>query len=209
MILRPAVRITAGCLALGLAACLLTWPAANWSSTLPYRTKAYQWDDARAPMSGLAPGATPCNPVVFGTAGSVRVVDCAVGESMDGAIQLPHSYAEGRNIDLHIHWTPIDANAGNVRWGVDYFWLNTGDAAGVPTTITTGDVAVPGVAWQTVYSDFAPVLTGTGKLISSMIVFRVFRQAAGAGEYGSRAALLEVDAHFPMDSLGSAAEGTK
>jgi hypothetical protein len=147
--------------------------------------------------------------VVFGTAGAVRVVDCAVGESMDGVIQLPHSYAEGEDIEIHIHWAPIGAGAGNVKWGVDYFWLNTGEAAGAPATITTGDVAVPGVAWQSMYSDFAPVLIGTGKRISSMIVFRVFRQAAGAGEYGARAAMLEVDAHFPMDSLGSAQEAVK
>lgn len=192
-----------------LCAATVVQPLANWSSVLPYRTKAFQWDDARAPISGLAPGATPCNPVVFGTAGAVRVVDCNVGESMDGVIQLPHSYAAGENVSIHIHWAPINGNAGNVKWSVDYFWLNTGDAAAGPTTITTGDVAVPGVAWKSVYSDLTPVLAGAGKKISSCIVFRVFRAAADAAEYGSRAAIIEVDAHFPMDSLGSAAEAAK
>jgi hypothetical protein len=190
------------------------WPAwalsaaSNWSSTLPYRTYSTQWDDVRAPVSALSPGATPADPIVFGSAGAVRVRGFAVGEDMDGAIQLPHAYKEGADIHPHAHWAPVDASAGNVQWSLQYYWLNVGEAAvGAPTTILI-EQAASGTAWLQQKAHYAPI-SGTGKLISSMLVFRIQRVAASASEYGADAAFLELDCHFESDSLGSREEMIK
>ncbi len=181
----------------------------NWSSTLPYRTKARQWNDARAFLSVLVPGPRSCNAAGFGSSGAARLWACAEGESLDGTIQLPHSYAEQGDLGLHIYWTAADQQAGMVRWGADYHWLEEGAVAAAPVTVTTGDVAAPKTAWRLVRSDFSPRLSGAGHKISGILVLRVFRQAAGGAEYRGRASVAGVSAHFPMDSLGSGEEGLK
>lgn len=181
----------------------------GWAFRTVYGATTLLWNSAPSPVTALSPGATPCNIVIFGPAGTVRARSCNPGEDMDGAVHLPHGYAQGTDLAPDVQWSAIDAGAGNVRWGIDYYWLNEGQAAvGAPTTILTTDQATGGVAWRRTTAEF-PGVSGTGKLIASTFIFRIYRTTAAAGEYGSRAALLEVDLHFQADALGSLAEHSK
>lgn len=133
------------------------------------------------------------------------------------AVQLPHSYIEGSNIEAHVHWVPL-ANGGAgevVSWGLEYSWASIGSSFGSTATIY-GNTHVPDgdllVADQHYYTDIGDI-DGTGKGISSMIVCRLFRNATGAGgsidSYGDDAGLLEIDFHYPKDALGSSSKHTK
>ncbi|MFA5037701.1 MAG: hypothetical protein WC479_11060 [Candidatus Izemoplasmatales bacterium] len=124
------------------------------------------------------------------------------------AIQLPHSYKEGTNITPHIHWSPTTADAGNVKWFLEYTWANNGVAFAAPTTITvTG--AAGGTAWMHNKHYFSDIV-GTGKTISSMLICRLYRNPADAADtYEHDAALLEFDFHYEMDSVGSQTASSK
>ncbi len=184
----------------------------SWSNALPFQADPIQWDDMRVPVSALAPGATPADPIIYGPGGNVRIrgFDGNVTlESMDFTAQLPHGYQEGTDIEAHVHWCATTNNAGNVIWHLDYYWLNVNDAIPVLTTIDTGAVAASGVAWQHIYSEMHPHLPGAGKLISSMIMCRIWRDPTGADTYPDDAGLLEIDFHFRADSVGSRQEAVK
>jgi hypothetical protein len=181
-----------------------------FTNALPRAAITTEWDDLRSPISALAPGATPADPIVYGPGGSVRIRGFdggAITESMDLSVQLPHSYKEGTDIHPHVHWCPTTNNAGNVIWRLDYYWVNMQDLIPVLAQIDTGAVAASGAAWQHLVADFAAI-SGAGKLISSMLMCRIWRDPT-TDTYPDDAGLLEVDFHFELDSIGSRAEHSK
>lgn len=142
--------------------------------------------------------------------------DAAAEEEMFFECQIPHAYDEGTTIIPHVHWTP-DGNggAGNVvSWGLEYTWANIG-AVFANTTIISGNVHMPADAAlvnRKHYTTHLTTISGVGKTISSMLVCRVFRDAAGVlkpDTYVNDALLLEIDFHIEVNSLGSRIELVK
>jgi hypothetical protein len=157
--------------------------------------------NASAPdLVAFAPATT--NLLVYGFDGA------ATSEQVYFAIQLPHSYKEGTDITPHVHWTPTTADAGNVKWFLEYSWANTSVAFAAPTTITVTQAA-GGTAWVQNKAFFSSI-SGAGKTISSMLICRLYRNPADAADtYEHDATLLEFDFHFEQDTLGSQTASSK
>ena len=167
------------------------------------------WDDALCNIGALSSGAVPADPINFGPSGTrPKVYGFGVGEDMDGTMQLSHRYLEGTDIRFHVHWAPAGSGGGNVQWELSYYWLNVDTEADAAPTVITTEVAAGTTAWKHQIAGFT-ALTGTGKHISSILVFKIKRIAASSSELASDAALLSVDAHFEIDSPGSRETLTK
>lgn len=202
--------LTAAPLALMRAMHGQTLPAA-WSNSLPFATHAVQWDDIRSPVSALAPGATPADPIVYGPGGSVRIRGfdgTATLESMDFTALVPHGYKEGTSLEPHIHWCPATNNSGNVIWHLDYYWLNANGTIPTEGQVDSGVQAAGGVAWKHLIAEL-PSISGTGKLIGSMLICRIWRDPTGSDTYPDDAGLFEIDFHYQLDSMGSRQEFIK
>lgn len=209
-ILGAAAVVLAAPLALKRAMQGQSLPAA-WSNMLPFGASATLWDDLRCPVNSLAPGAVPADPIVYGPAGAVRIRGfngAGVTESLDFTAQLPHGYKEGTNLEPHVHWCPTTANAGNVIWRLDYYWLNVNATIPVLTQVDTGAVAAGGVAWAHQVAEL-PAIVGAGFLLSSMLMCRIWRDPTGADTYPDDAGLLEIDFYYQVDSAGSREEFRK
>jgi hypothetical protein len=112
-------------------------------------------------------------------------------------------------IHPHVHWTPVDANAGNVLWQLEYSWATTDYAFGAAAIIETVQAA-GGVAWRHNRADFAFIQPPVPANISSMLVMRLFRDPTDPQDtYGSDAALLEFDFHIRENTRGSNTEFIK
>jgi len=165
------------------------------------------WDDLRIP--GLSVTANPSASPTLGAflgAGSLQVWRFTgtgvLTEEVFFTIQLPHKYKEGTDIIPHVHWTPTDANAGDVVWQLEYTWQNINGTFGASTTITVTD-STNTTAWEHLVASFSAI-TGTNMDISSILVCRLFRDPAhGSDTYTSDAAFLEIDFHFEIDTIGS------
>ena len=167
---------------------------------------AETWDDFRVPGHSTKTGSSAPNLVAFGPSGNLFCLafnGAATLEQVYFAMQLPHHYKEGSDIRPHVHWTPTTNDAGNVKWQFEYFWANAAtDVFGAPTTLSVVDAA-SGAAW-THQKSFFPVISGTGKKISSMLMCRLFRDPSDAADtYAHEAAFLEFDFHYQVDSTGS------
>ncbi len=87
----------------------------------------------------------------FGTPDQVTnklVIDLAVGESSELGMVMPQHY-DGGNIQVFVHYAMSTATTGNVQFRVSVWRVNDGTATeteGYGTTVSTGDVAVPGTA---------------------------------------------------------------
>ena len=173
--------------------------------TIEFNGDATVWDDLRIPGSQVQKGASAPDLVAFLGAGNLLVNAFdggALTEQVYFNVQLSHSYKEGSDITPHVHWSPTNANAGNVKWQLEYTWQNINGTFPAVTTITVVD-ATDTTAWKHHIAGFSAI-TGTGKTISSMLVCRLFRNPGdGDDTYGSDAAFLEVDFHFEKDTVGS------
>jgi hypothetical protein len=134
-------------------------------------------------------------------------------------VQMPHGYKVGEDIKVHVHWTPglrgNEENGKFVGWKVDYTWANINGVFGAMTTADCSDVC-DGTDDK---HQMSPEVTIDGhtvaKGISSMLLCNIKRTDTGTDDdwvgtaSGELPMLLEIDFHFPIDTMGSRDWGTK
>ena len=168
-------------------------------------TIVYPYKDLIMSAFALGVGASAPDLVQFLAAGGLRCFGFdgnATPEQLYGTHELQHDYQEGTNILFHVHWAPTTANAGDVKWQLEYSWQNTDGTFGAATTISIVQAA-GGTAWVHKLAAFAAI-TGTGFKIGSVVNFRLFRDPTdGSDTYVDDAGLLSIGIHYLSDTLGS------
>lgn len=177
---------------------------------------ATTWDDFRVEASIVKAGATAPQYKAFGPSGSLQALMFEAGHHDEAMfeMQMPHNWKIGSNIYPHVHWTPTTADAGNVVWELEYSWCNIGGTFGAPSNMASDATAAGGTAWAHhltyLKSGGNNYIDATGKTLSSMLMCRIHRNSnAGSDTLNKDVALLEVDFHYQIDSLGSDEELVK
>lgn len=168
--------------------------------------KVEGWDDLR--LAGTALGKAASGSPALGaflaapSALQVYRFDKTTAQSVYFELQMPHAWKEGTNIHPHVHWSPVDTGTGTVVWALEYSFANINDTFPAPTTITATQKG-KGTAWTHQLCELGEI-DGKGKTFSSMLVGRLYRNAgATEDDYNADAALLELDFHYIVNSLGS------
>ncbi len=171
-------------------------------------------DDMRiVPGSFDRPGASDPAYVTYapGGGGTTYLTEWNIDDIASFTVQLPHGYAVGTNISVHVHWTPgargVAESGKAVGWKVDYSWANMDGVFGALATANLSDVC-DGTNHK---HQMSPEVTiaGAGKDISSMLVCNIKRTDTGGDDTwatntaGNLPMILEVDFHFEVDTLGS------
>jgi hypothetical protein len=152
------------------------------------------WDDLVVSPYALAPGAAAPDPVtLFGT-GGIRgfAFDGGVtSEMLDGCFQLSHRWVEDTPAYIHVHWMPTTAGAGDVIWHLEYSMAGIGQAF---------------TAWVQKITSF-PIIQMPNKKVSSLIMFRFYRDPGVTGDtYAADAVLCSLDLHYAINADGSRLE---
>ncbi len=172
-----------------------------------------QYTDLRITLGSLSPvgaGADPAKKLYKGG----FVYEFNTNEEVRFGTQLPHSYREGTDLYLHIHWTPHSrgtAESGHtVNWRVELSIANVNGVFPDPTTYNLTDTCdgtndkAQVVGGQTI--------DGTNIGISAMILGRLYRAAGdtwATNTSGNLPGALELDFHYEVDSFGSRQEYIK
>jgi hypothetical protein len=168
-----------------------------------------RWDDIIISGLALVGGASAPDLTTF--VGDIKLYTFDGGSTLEdamGAIEIPHDYKEGTDLRPHIHWAPIDANAGNVHWQMSFTKASRDGVFPAQTTITCTSTA-GGVALAHKANE-CTVISGTGVKIGDIIAFRLFRDPTNVADtYGSDAFLLSLGIHYQIDSTGSVNVFTK
>lgn len=180
--------------------------------TLTWAGDGTTWEDLQVPglSMRLAGSNDPTLTTFVGATKIYAFADEAVNEEeVYFTVQIPHAYKEGSSIYPHIHWAPEDGAGGNVRWALEYNWMNVTDQFTGSTTLTV-DAAAGSTAKAHRLSSWSAI-TGTSKTISSILVCRLYRNSShGNDTYtGKSAFLLQVDFHIERDAVGSKQELVK
>lgn len=129
----------------------------------------------------------------------------ATAEEVSGTLEIQHDYSNGTDLVPHIHWYATNANAGNVKWQLEYVIVDvsTGGTVTSSTTISVTD-ATPATAWKLVTTNFSAI-SGTSIEIGDQIHFKLFRDPSDVSDtYGSDVATATLGFHYQVDSFGSA-----
>lgn len=173
--------------------------------TLRFQGSATVWDDINIslvpPHGGAAePGIIAANEATYNRVYAFSGTN-ATPDQKNGSLEVLHPYREGTDIRFHIHWAPTTADAGNVRWLLEYQWYNRGTGVPAATQVTLVEAA-SGVAWREQTSVF--ILSGTGKTMGSRLIFTLIRDATDVLDtYAHNAAMLDMGVHYEKDTVGS------
>lgn len=191
----------------------------KWNSDNLRFEMRYDWDDMRiTPGSFDRPGGSdPAYVVYYPNGGAIGIAlpEFAINDWVSFTIQLPHGYAEGEDIYVHLHWTPgargVAENGHTVAWALDYTWANINGTFTDMQTIDLSDACDGTNHKHQKASDV--VISGAGKTISSMLLCNLRRIATGdtwaTNTPGNLPMILEVDFHYPMNTQGSAIRTSK
>ena len=167
------------------------------------------WDDIIIPPSGLARNVQAPDRVTFvGSIEAPAFNGASATEQLSGSFEIPHDYKEGTTLRPHIHWSPSNTDAGDVKWQLEYTIACANEAFSASATVSAVDTSNQvDRAHQVV--EFGTI-DGTGLEIGCMIQFRLFRDPTDAEDtYGSDAFLLSIGVHYEQDSDGSRSAFTK
>jgi hypothetical protein len=123
-------------------------------------------------------------------------------EQVSTVLELNHNWREGSTIYPHVHWYPVNGNAGNVKWNMEYVIVARDGVVPASTTIVVVQAA-GGVAWTERFASF-PTIDASGFTIGAQMHIRLFRDPNdGDDTYGSDAALATFGLHVELDTVGS------
>ncbi len=144
----------------------------------------------------LLKGATPPTTAIIGNFSVEQFAGVGGADIVYTSFHVPDNWVEGTDIDVHIHWAPIDGNAGDVKWQMT--WDAVASEAnevisGAGTTTSVID------ATQTLQDELlltdSMTIAGASLAVGDTIGIKLFRDPAdGADTYGSAASLVLV--HF-------------
>jgi len=172
------------------------------------------WDDLRTPAnnSKKVPGKEAKDQVYKG--GVILKFEDGADQAIAFNVQLPHAYKLGEDIEFHIHIilpiAGVGAGAENVKFDLTHSWADIGAAMPAETTVTVTRDVQSDVADIHYLMEIAAAIDGSGiSGVSSMLICSLTRDVGVANNYNNDVYLVEVDFHYPIDTMGSRQGSTK
>ena len=117
-----------------------------------------------------------------------------------GSFEIPHTYKEGTDLEVHIHWSPSSTNTGLCTFYFKYSLASMGGIFGAETALTMSQTG-SGVSNKHQYISGNNLITGSGIGIGTMVVFSLERPTGDA--FTGDAFLHSVGVHYEIDTMGS------
>ena len=188
------------------------YTAIEADGTLEFNGTATVFDDIRVPMSTVKRiGNSDPDWEIFKDSVYGLAFDASADQEVMFAVQIPHSWKLGTDLDAHVHWSPSNTNTGSVTWKLVYTVANINGTFGTTDTLSVTD-AGDGTALKHQYADIGDIDLSSytaSSDVSIMLMCRLFRDVDDGDDYNADAFLLEVDFHFEIDTAGSRTETTK
>ena len=180
--------------------------------TLKFEGDATVWNDKMVSLSGAKiPAANAPNwaKITDDGAGSTGVFGWHFDDSeyIEFHIQMPHDWKEGSRIYPHVHFectSDVDPT-DKFDLELEYFWVDINVDRPANTTLVNRECET-GVNTDTMHQIVgipAAGIDGTGHTISSVLMCRLERVAAGADNYADQIIFKSVDIHYEVDTAGS------
>ncbi len=124
-------------------------------------------------------------------------------QDLHGIMQLSHGVKAGTLLYPHLQFRTIDANAGNMKWNIEFTYANEEEVfiADATDTIT---VAAGGVARKHRIENFTTITPASDIKGSAIIQVMIQREGTHVDDnYGSDVIGLAADWHVALDKTGT------
>jgi hypothetical protein len=167
---------------------------------------ATTWEDIIISASNLRGGGTP--PAFVAMINGIYAYSFVNGvtDILYGSFELPHSYKEGSDIELHVHWAPASTNVGNVIFNCEYTVCDRHGGVMSASTIASSTGTTVGVINKCNYTTLVTITGSTagGMKIGEIIPFALSRLGGATGDtFSGDVFILSIGAHYEQDTLGS------
>ena len=123
-------------------------------------------------------------------------------EILSGSIEIPHDYAYGQPIEVHIHWRPSTIGTGYVKWFFDWEYSPPQGASLSQVSLSV----IRSINNQQYYHllDSFGNLPDVGFVLGGKIGFNIRRTPTDIQDtYAADVLIEQVAVHVPLDTLGS------
>jgi len=166
------------------------------------------WEDIFIPLSITKPGGTAPTWAAFH--GNLKQYTFAINDYVEGSFEVPHSYKEGSDLNVHVHIVTNGAEASTeARYSFEYWIADMNEASTATATLTSADKALTNADGHHEYVDIGDI-TGTGFKIGAIICF-LFKRVALVGGTNPAADpfVVSLGVHYEQDTVGSRTEVAK
>ena len=166
------------------------------------------WDDQQVNLAAVRVGASAPTWTAYKGA-KVLAFNKAQDNSISFNIQLSHKYKLGTAINFHLHNTPADDTAGDVRWTLSVSMADLNSDFPAETTYTAVQTVVANTADKHILFDITDDI-GNFNVVSSVGLLTLTRTGTHLDDdYDNDIYLVALDSHFEIDTIGSREEGSK
>ena len=128
--------------------------------------------------------------------------------SMDqlySTFHIPHDYAPGTALYIHIHWGDSSASpTGVVRWGFEYTFAKGHGQEAFPATKTVYVEQAPGASYKHMVAEISTGILGTAAEVDGLLLVRIFRDATHANDTCPAAVFaFTCDVHYQSDRVAT------
>ena len=117
--------------------------------------------------------------------------------------QISHEYAEGEDIEFHLHIGNNGTSTGNAVFKLTYEWTNIEDNFPVASS-TTQTITIDGVDGKHQIETIVATISGLNKQVSSILLCTLERLAGDANDdFAGSVYVIGLDFHIPINTIGS------
>lgn len=180
--------------------------------TLLMEGKATVFNDIVCPLIVRTTGVG--RPTLATMVGNIQQYTFAVNAYAEiEAIDLPHSWKEGSEVEIHVHWATgglNDATVRGVKWEIEYAYAGMTGAYTTATTDSAEAVIAANEPAGTLHYTTVDTFIPTGYTIGTQMVLRLKRIASVTNTAPAADPFaLAVGVHIEQDTIGSRERGSK
>ena len=155
---------------------------------------------------GLKLGATAPTQAVIGNFSVLQFAGAGTTDTVYTSFHIPTDWATGTDVNVHVHWAPVNANAGNVLWQMTWDAIaSEADELISGAGITISIIDATQTRQDELLESGDMTISGGSLTAEDTIGIRIFRDpTAGTDTYASAASLVIVEISYTADKLGVA-----
>lgn len=125
-------------------------------------------------------------------------------ERLSSNFEIPHDYACGYPIEVHVHWRPSTTNTGTTFWWFDWSYDAVNSAPSAQTTLSCSRTVTASSQYNHFITSFGYLPSSVTYTLGSIINFNIRRTPDFSGDtYPDDAIFEQVALHVPVDGFGS------
>ena len=162
------------------------------------------WKDLTSELVSRGGSSAPALALFRGNIYAYRFASNSV-DQLYSTFHIPHDYAPGTALYIHIHWSDASASpTGVVRWGFEYTFAKGHGQEAFPVTNTVYVEQASTGSYKHMVAEISAGILSTAAEVDGLMLVRIFRDAAHANDTCPASVFaFACDIHYQTDRVAT------